>query len=130
MPLSGEYEDLQRAIKTGAVNVWVNVPNLANRTTIYAWYGHPSVTTLQSTPSATWSNYMAVYHMKENPAGGAPQLNDSTGNGNNATMQGAAAAGQQQPGEIDGSIGFTNSTWANLSSSSWRSTSSGPIHSR
>jgi hypothetical protein len=114
--LSWEYETYTAT--TGAVNIWVNVPNLANGTTIYAWYGQPSVTTSQSTPSATWSNYMAVYHMKENPAGGAPQLNDSTGNGNNATMQGAAVAGQQQPGEIDGSIGFTSSTWANLSSTS------------
>jgi hypothetical protein len=114
--LSWEYETY--AATTGAVNVWVNVPNLANGSVVYAWYGQPSVTTPQSTPSATWSNYMAVYHMKENPAGGAPQLNDSTGNGNNATMQGAAVAGQQQPGEIDGSIGFTTSTWANLSSTS------------
>jgi sugar lactone lactonase YvrE len=114
--LSWEYETY--AATSGAVNVWVNVPNLANGTVIYAWYGQPAVTTSQSTPSATWSNYMAVYHMKENPAGGAPQLNDSTGNGNNATMQGAAVAGQQQPGVIDGSIGFTFSTWAKLSSTS------------
>jgi hypothetical protein len=61
---------------------------------------------------------MAVYHMKENPAGTAPQLNDSTGSGNNATMQGSPTAGQQQAGEIDGSIGFTTSTWASLSSTS------------
>jgi hypothetical protein len=114
--LSWEYETYSAT--NGAVNVWVNVPNLANGTTVYAWYGQPSVTTLQSTPSATWSNYMAVYHMKENPAGTAPQLNDSTGSGNNATMQGSPTAGQQQAGEIDGSIGFTTSTWASLSSTS------------
>jgi len=114
--LSWEYETYSAT--TGAVNIWVNVPNLANGTTVYAWYGQPFVTTPQSTPSATWSNYMAVYHMKENPAGGAPQLNDSTGNGNNATMQGSPVAGQQEPGEIDGSIGFTTSTWANLPNTS------------
>jgi hypothetical protein len=114
--LSWEYETYSAT--NGAVNVWVNVPNLANGTTVYAWYGQPSVTTPQSTPSATWSNYMAVYHLKENPAGTAPQLNDSTGNGNNATMQGSPTAGQQQPGEIDGSIGFTTSTWASLASTS------------
>jgi len=71
---------------TGAVNIWVNAPNLANGTVIYAWYGQPSVTTLQTTPSSTWSSsFQAVYHMKENPAGPAPQLNDSTVNGNSAT---------------------------------------------
>jgi hypothetical protein len=114
--LSWEYETYTAA--TGAVNIWVNVPSLANGTVIYAWYGQPSVTTLQTTPSSTWPNYQAVYHMKENPAGTAPQLNDSTGNGNNATMQGAVVAGQQQAGEIDGSINFEGDSYASLASSS------------
>ncbi|MGD0630992.1 MAG: choice-of-anchor D domain-containing protein [Terracidiphilus sp.] len=114
--LSWEFETWTAA--TGAVNIWVNVPNLTNGTIIYAWYGHPSVTTLQTTPSATWTNYMAVYHMKENPAGAGPQLNDSTGSGNNATMNGPVVASQQQPGEIDGSINFEGNTWAGLASSS------------
>jgi hypothetical protein len=114
--LGWEYETYTAT--TGAVNIWVNVPNLTNGTVIYAWYGQPSVTTLQTTPTATWTNYMAVYHLKENPAGAAPQLNDSTGNGNNATMQGSVAAGQQQAGEIDGSINFEGDTYASLASSS------------
>jgi len=100
---------------TGAVNIWVNAPNLANGTVIYAWYGQPSVTTLQTTPSSTWSSsFQAVYHMKENPAGAAPQLNDSTANGNSATMNGTVLANQQQPGEIGGSINFEGNTWASL----------------
>jgi hypothetical protein len=114
--LSWEFETYTAA--TGAVNIWVNVPSLANGTVIYAWYGQPSVTTLQTTPSSTWPNYQAVYHMKENPAGTAPQLNDSTGNGNNATMQGTVAASQQQAGEIDGSINFEGDSYASLASSS------------
>jgi hypothetical protein len=56
--------------------------------------------------------------MKENPAGAAPQLNDSTATGNNATMNGTVLASQQQPGEIGGSINFEGNTWAGLSSSS------------
>ncbi len=114
--LSWEFETYAAA--TGAVNIWVNVPSLASGTVIYAWYGQPSVTTLQTTPSATWPNYQAVYHMKENPAGTAPQLNDSTGNGNNATMEGPVTASQQQAGEIDGSINFEGNTYASLASSS------------
>ncbi|MGD1065026.1 MAG: choice-of-anchor D domain-containing protein, partial [Terracidiphilus sp.] len=114
--LSWEFETWNAA--NGAVNIWVNVPNLANGTVIYAWYGQSSVTTLETTPSATWTNYMAVYHMKENPAGTAPQLNDSTANGNNATMNGSVLASQQQTGEIDGSINFEGDTWASLASSS------------
>jgi hypothetical protein len=65
--------------------------------------------------SATWSNnFMAVYHLKENPAGTAPQMNDSTANANHATMNGPALASQQQPGEIDGSVNFEGNTWASL----------------
>jgi hypothetical protein len=113
MLLNWEFETWAPA--TGAVNIWVNAPNLANGTVIYAWYGQSSVTTLQTTPSATWSNsFMAVYHLKENPAGPAPQLNDSTSNGNNATMNGTVLASQQQPGEIDGSVNFEGNTWASL----------------
>jgi hypothetical protein len=114
--LSWEFESWTPA--TGAVNIWVNVPSLASGTVIYAWYGQTSVTTLQTTTSSTWTNYMAVYHLKENPAGAAPQLNDSTGSGNNATMNGSFLASQQQPGEIGGSINFEGDTSANLASSS------------
>jgi hypothetical protein len=111
--LNWEFETWTPA--TGAVNIWVNAPNLSNGTVAYAWYGQPSVTTLQTTPSATWSgNFMAVYHLKENPARTAPQLNDSTSNGNNATMNGTVLATQQQPGEIDGSVNFAGNTWASL----------------
>jgi hypothetical protein len=56
--------------------------------------------------------------MKENPAGAAPQLNDSTAHANNATMNGSVLASQQQPGEIDGSIDFNGNTWAGLANPS------------
>lgn len=57
---------------------------------------------------------MAVYHLQENPAGIAPQMNDSTANGNSATMNGSMLASQQQPGEIGGSVSFEGNTWASL----------------
>ena len=37
MLLNWEFETY--AATTGAVNVWVNAPNLSNGTVIYAWYG-------------------------------------------------------------------------------------------
>jgi hypothetical protein len=111
MPLSWEFETYNAS--TGAANIWVNVPSIGNGTVVYAWYGQPSVTTLQTTPTAAWSNsFEAVYHLKENPAGAAPQMNDSTGNANHATMGGAVQASQQQAGQIDGSINFEGNTWA------------------
>jgi len=37
-----------------------------------------------------WTNdYLAVYHLADNPAGTAPQIIDSTGNGNNGTSSGS-----------------------------------------
>jgi len=111
--LSWEFETWSAA--TGAANIWVNAPNLNSGTTIYAWYGQSSVTALQTTPSAAWSsNFMAVYHLKENPAGPAPQLNDSPVNANHATMNGTVSASQQQAGQIDGSINFEGDSWASL----------------
>jgi hypothetical protein len=112
-PLRWEFETYNAI--TGAVNIWVNAPQLSSGTVIYAWYGKASVTTLQTVPTATWNNrFLAVYHLKENPAGAAPQMNDSTPNANHATMNGAVQNAQQQPGEIDGSINFLGNTWAGM----------------
>jgi hypothetical protein len=117
MPLNWEFESYSAT--TGAAIVWVNASNLSNGSVIYGWYGQPAVTTLQTTPSATWSsNFEAVYHLDESPAGAAPQLNDSTANGNNATMNGKLLASQQQPGEIGGSINFEGDTWAGIANAS------------
>jgi hypothetical protein len=41
-------------------------------------------------------------------------LNDSTANANHATMNGTVSAGQQQAGQIDGSINFEGDSWASL----------------
>lgn len=93
----------------------MNVPSLSDGTIVYAWYGQTAVTTLQTMPSATWNgNFMAVYHLNENPAGSAPQMSDSTVNGNNPTMNGSVLASQLQPGEIGSGLNFDGNTWASL----------------
>ena len=46
------------------------------------------VTTRQTT--ANWSsNFLAAYHLKENLAGAAPQLDDNTANANHCTANGS-----------------------------------------
>ena len=113
MPLKWEFETYNAA--TGAVNIWVNVPLIGDGTVIYGWYGRPTVTTLQTTSSATWnSNFEAVYHLSEIPTQADPQMNDSTANANHATMQGTIASSQQQPGLVGGSINFDGQTYATL----------------
>ena len=69
------------------------------------WYGKGSVTTLQTLPASTWgANFTSVYHLKESPAGAAPQINDSTASALNASAGVPTPAGQQGPGKIGGSI--------------------------
>src|SRR6266699_358570 len=101
--LSWEFESYNAA--TGAVNIWVNVPGMSSGTVVYAWYGNAGVSTLRTTPSATWgSAFEAVYHLAEDPTGVAPQMNDSTGNGSHGTMNGTVQSSQQQPGKMGGAL--------------------------
>jgi hypothetical protein len=114
---------------TGAVNIWVNVPAISNGTVVYVWYGKSAVSSLQTTPTATWSSsFEAVYHLEENPSGAAPQVNDSTLNANQGTTQGGMPAGQQAPGQIGGSLNFNGGnyyvTLANASNFSFERTDS------
>ncbi|HEY3826955.1 MAG TPA: choice-of-anchor D domain-containing protein, partial [Bryobacteraceae bacterium] len=116
-PVSWEFESYNAA--TGAVIVWVNVPSLSSGSVIYGWYGNSAVTTPQTTPSSTWSaDFVSVYHMKENPAGMAPQINDSTVSAINAGAAMTIPAGQQEPGEIGGSIDMNRSYYFNLGTAS------------
>ena len=43
-------------------------------TTIYIYYGNSSISTDQSNPTGVWdANFLAVWHLKENPTGSAPR---------------------------------------------------------
>jgi hypothetical protein len=97
IPLAG-WEFVSYNPSTGAVRLWVNVPNMASGTAIYAWYGNASVTTCQTTSTATWnSNYVAVYHF----AGGS--LVDSTAHGNTLIGYNSPASAT---GPLGGGIGL------------------------
>ncbi len=112
--LSWEYESYNAA--TGTATTWVNVPSLSNGTVIYAWYGNSAVTTVQTTPAAVWgSRFEGVYHLGEDPSGAAPQMNDSTGNANNVTMNGTLQSNEQQPGKVGGSLNIAGAdAWGSM----------------
>ena len=95
----------------GQVEAWVKIPSLdANvNTDIYMYYGNSSAAVQQATTTVWNENYVGVWHLKENPAGTAPQMMDSTGPKNNGTSNGAQVVGDQQPGKIDGSLNFDGS---------------------
>jgi Concanavalin A-like lectin/glucanases superfamily/Domain of unknown function (DUF2341) len=76
--LSWEVESYNPA--TGAIVAWVKVPSLSPTvdTVIYLLYGNAAISTLQTTPSATWSNSFALaLHMSDDPTIATPILTDS-----------------------------------------------------
>jgi hypothetical protein len=94
---------------TGTLVAWVRIPTLSktNDTTIYIYYGNSGVTADSSSPTAVWdSNFKAVWHLKENPAGTAPQMKNSLSSVNHCTSGGGMPAGSQTGGQIDGSLDF------------------------
>jgi hypothetical protein len=93
---------------TGELIAWVMIPMLSNTTdtVIYIYYGNAAAAD-QWNPSAAWdTNVKGVWHLKEDPSGTAPQINDSTINANNGTTSGTMTTSEQVPGKIDGSVSF------------------------
>jgi hypothetical protein len=60
------------------------------------------------------ADFKAVWHMKENPVGTAPQVRDSTINANHGTATSAMTASDQSAGIIGGSLSF-NGVWKSIS---------------
>ncbi len=89
---------------------WVKVPQIdASSTTDYIWiyYGNSTVNSdsYSSNSNNVWDgNYIAVWHLKENPTGTAPQFNDSKGS--NTGTANNMVAGDQQSCKIDCGLNF------------------------
>jgi outer membrane protein assembly factor BamB len=93
---------------TGQLVAWVKVPSLSTtaNTVLYMYYGNATAPNQQNAVNVWDANYMAVWHLKENPAGAAPQMNDSTVNANHASAFGGMTAADQVAGQIGGSLQF------------------------
>ncbi|MDP2676648.1 MAG: DUF2341 domain-containing protein [bacterium] len=95
---------------SGGLNAWVKIPTLSSSAAndIYMYYGN-AATSSEQTPTTVWDgSYEAVWHMSEDPTGGAPQILDSTANNNDGTIVGTWIAGDQTLG----STGSTTSSGA------------------
>ena len=92
---------------SGRLVAWVKVPNISNisGTVLYMYYGYPDSSDQQNSANV-WSNFQAVWHLSENPAGTAPQMKDSTSNNRGATSVGSMTSSQQVNGKIDGNLNF------------------------
>lgn len=87
---------------TGHLTAWVRIPLLSTTTdtTIFMYYGNPTIPDQQNTTGVWDSNYLAVLHLNDGPT----QCNDSTTNGNNGTLSGNVT---QLQGKIGGAYSFT-----------------------
>jgi hypothetical protein len=104
--------EIEKWDESGTSYVWVRVPQVdASSSGDYIWmyYNNAGASTGSSTANtnAVWdSNYQAVFHMKESPAGGAGAVKDSTSNARNATSSGSMTAGDLVTAAIGDGIDF------------------------
>jgi hypothetical protein len=76
----------------GELELYVRLPSLSSvtDTEIYVYYGNAGAA--EANDPDTWSaDYGVVYHLKEDPAGAAPQSRDSTANAVHSTYDLAGA---------------------------------------
>jgi hypothetical protein len=76
----------------GELELYVRIPSLSSlaATEICIYYGNPSAA--EANDADTWNaDYGVVYHLKEDPAGTAPQAKDSTVNALHGTYDIAGA---------------------------------------
>jgi hypothetical protein len=102
--LSHEIESFNGV--TGALIAWVKVSSLLtiNNTVLYMYYGNPGASSQQDSTNAWDSSYKGVWHLKENPAGTAPQMKDSTSSVNHGTSAGSMTSTDQVSAKINGGL--------------------------
>lgn len=111
--LPREILDINTSSNTGAIYFQADALSASTNTTFFIYYGNATATdyAVSATYGAqhVWdSNYMAVWHLNNNPAGTAPQLIDSTSNANSMTTQGIMTSGELVTGIMDKAIYFNN----------------------
>lgn len=103
------HEIISYTATTGAYVAWVNVPTVSynSDTEIYMYYGNSGVSGDPST-TATWnSDYVAVWHLEEDPNGDvAGSILDATSNNNDGQPQGTMTTADQVAGQIGSAIDF------------------------
>jgi hypothetical protein len=111
--LSHEIESFTQ--NSGNIVAWVKVPSLSptTDTVIYMYYNNSGASP-QWQNTSVWDDgglnyYKGVWHLKENPAGTAPQMKDSTSNANDGTSAVTMTSSDQVSAKIDGGLDFDGS---------------------
>ncbi|MCA9390285.1 DUF2341 domain-containing protein, partial [candidate division WWE3 bacterium] len=94
----------------GTLVAWVKIPSLSatTNTTIFMYYGNPSVGSQESTVDVWSNNFQGVWHMAEDPSistdgdcgGGSKELCDSTRNNNDGDTNGSMASNQREAAKV------------------------------
>jgi hypothetical protein len=106
-PCQLDHEIEKYVPATGELVAWVRVPSIAVGTVIYLLYGDATVSSPTQNAAGVWSaNFRAVWHLKEDPSGAAPQIKESTTNANHGTSAGAMPPGDQLNAKVDGGLNF------------------------
>jgi hypothetical protein len=107
--LNHEIENFTKS--NGQLIAWVNVSSLTSTTdtAIYMYYNNSGAANQQNRIGVWDANYKGVWHLKENPAGTAPQMMDSTSNANDGTSGGTMTASDQVNAKINGGLDFDGS---------------------
>lgn len=93
-----------------SVVVWVKIPTAETGSTIY--FEADEVATTQPAVTATygrnavWAGDDVVYHLEDDPSGTAPQMIDSTGNGDDLTSTGSMTSGDSVSAVVGNGVNF------------------------
>jgi biopolymer transport protein ExbB len=96
---------------TGEYIAWVRIPVLLATSDkgIHMYYGNSAIAADPSS-TATWdANYIGVWHMSEDPSGGAPQITDWTAGTSNGTSNGGMTGADLVTAKIGDGIDFDGS---------------------
>jgi len=90
------------------------------------WIGYGDASASQPAADSTYgsenvwdSDYVAVYHLEEDPSDSAPQMLDSTSNGNDGTSQGSMTSGDSVTGQIGQGLDFDENDDMITASAGW-----------
>jgi len=103
-----DYEIESYNPEDGSISAWVRIPSLAaeSHTELFLYYGSPNSTTRWDTAGVWSENYIAVWHLHDDPSADEPQLTDATSYANHGTTGGNMDENNQAAGKVAGAIYF------------------------
>lgn len=104
--------EIEKWDTSGTSVIWAKVPNVAasDADYIYMYYNNPA-TVSNATTTGVWdSSYSMVQHLSENPAGSAPQFQDSSANNKDGTATSTMASGNSVTGKFGSGLDFNGTS--------------------